>query len=457
MHGEASLQSVAQRRTVWLILSAGALLRVVLVLRAPRPYGYVYDYYHAGVQVLYRTGRLPIAADCPQCYHPPVFYTLGLPFYALGRWLHHGPGSVDAALRWLSMLSVLCGVVCVWYGWRLLVLFGRRGWDLVLGLGLIVVFPCLVISSYGIEADIVLTSFMIAFIYYLCLFWRDPQRAGAKGALRLGVLAGLAAATKYNGLVALAAFGVLVVLHVGLTRPRRSLVALSGLVMVTAVLVGGWKYVDNVRERGTPLYANGSAQQGFKLGSHRFYLDRYEFDSLRVRQLLHLWSPTAPKGLLTDLAVYRSVPTTLYAMAWTDMTFFSEPTRGYDYLHPYLPRPVSQWLVAAVLALGVVPTGLVVVGGAMTLKDRAYWPLAVMTGLTIAAYVLWFLSQELWALKTKYVLFLLPAYVLYAVVGLERVRRLRWRLPGQVLTGLLVLLIGFSYAYLMVFAIGRHA
>lgn len=457
MSGDASLLSVAQRRAVGLILWAGAVLRLVLGLRAPRPYGYVYDYYHAGVQVFYRTGRLPVAADCTQCYHPPVFYVIGLPFYAFGRWLSHGPASVDTGLRWLSMLSVLCGAICVWYGWRLLVLFGRRGWDLVLGLGLIVVFPCLVISSYGIEADIVLTALMMAFVYYLCLYWRDAQSAGAKDVLRLGVLAGLAAATKYNGLVALAAFGVLLILHVGLSRPRKSVVLLSGLVMMTAVLVGGWKYVDNVREHGTPLFANGSAQQGFKLGSHHLYLDRYEFDSLRVRQLLQLWGPTAPKGLLTDLAVYRSVPTTLYAMAWTDMTFFSEPTRGYDYLHPYVPRPVPQWLVATVLALGIVPTGLVGLGGAVTLRNRAYWPLGVMTSLTIAAYVLWFVSQEFWALKTKYVLFLLPVYVLYALVGLERVRRFRWRFPGRVLTGLIVLLISFSYAYLMVFAVGRHS
>ena len=112
--------------------------------------------------------------------------------------------------------------------------------------------------------------------------------------------------------------------------------------------------------------------------------------------------------------------------------------------------------MAAVLALGLVPTGLALIGAVATLKDRAYWPLAVLTVVTLGAYTIWFLSQELWALKTKYILFLLPAYVIYALVGLERVRRLRWRLPGQILTALLVLLICGCYAYLMIFGIGPH-
>ena len=102
--------------------------------------------------------------------------------------------------------------------------------------------------------------------------------------------------------------------------------------MVATVVVGGWKYVDNVRRYDAPLYANGSANAGFKLGQRHFYFDRYEFDTLRVRELLRLWGPSPPRQTLTSLHVYRSVPTTLYAMAWTDMTFFSEPHRGLDLL-----------------------------------------------------------------------------------------------------------------------------
>ena len=34
-----------------------------------------------------------------------------------------------------------------------------------------------------------------------------------------------------------------------------------------------------------------------------------------------------PPGYLTDLPFYRSVWTTLHAMAWSDMSFFSDPSR----------------------------------------------------------------------------------------------------------------------------------
>jgi hypothetical protein len=30
------------------------------------------DYYHEGVELMYSKGRLPIAEDCWQCYHPPL-------------------------------------------------------------------------------------------------------------------------------------------------------------------------------------------------------------------------------------------------------------------------------------------------------------------------------------------------------------------------------------------------
>ena len=47
--------------------------------RSPTMYGYVYDFYHEGIQKFYALGRLPIAEDCWQCYHPPAFYASAFP------------------------------------------------------------------------------------------------------------------------------------------------------------------------------------------------------------------------------------------------------------------------------------------------------------------------------------------------------------------------------------------
>ncbi len=73
------------------LLAAALFLRILLAVDCPTPFGYVYDYYHEGVELMYAKGRLPIAEDCWQCYHPPLYYALGLPFYAVGRGLASDP------------------------------------------------------------------------------------------------------------------------------------------------------------------------------------------------------------------------------------------------------------------------------------------------------------------------------------------------------------------------------
>jgi hypothetical protein len=70
-----------------------------------------------------------------------------------------------------------------------------------------------------------------------------------------------------------------------------------------------------------------------------------------------------------------------------------------------------------------------------------------------AAYVWWFLPQASWALKTKYILFLLPPAVVYAVAGLTWLWR---RVPviGLVASALLSALIVVAHMYLYAFATG---
>src|SRR4051812_45871017 len=81
------------------------VLRVLLAWYCPTPFGYVYDYYHEAIELFWEKGPLPIASDCWQCYHPPFFYALGVPFYAAGRWV---TASLDSSADWgLRSLSLL--------------------------------------------------------------------------------------------------------------------------------------------------------------------------------------------------------------------------------------------------------------------------------------------------------------------------------------------------------------
>jgi hypothetical protein len=432
---------VNERQALLLLVGIAVALRILLVATSPTPYGYVWDFYHEGVRVLAREGRLPVAADCWQCYHPPLFYLLGWPLYAAG------------GLRWLAGLATVSAAIATYYGYRLLRRLGCRGASLAGGTALLLTFPCLFISSYGAEADIVLTAILSAFAYYLTRDWLSDDRS-LRASVRLGALAGLAAATKYSGLAAIVSAAILVILRT-LTAPRdRKLLLRSISVMVAlCAVMGGWKYVDNYRRYGTPMYANGPAVQGFTLSHSASFRDQYELTTFRWRELMQLAGRRAPRGALTDLPIYRSVPTTLHALAWSDMTFFSEPTRHGDPSHPYPRKRIPPALMRMVLILGFVPEALAVLGFAVNLRHRSLWPLAVFCIVSIGAYVWWFLSQPQWGLKTKYVLFLLPAVVVYVMAGLGWLSRHAPRLCTAA-SVLLAILIVLTHAYLLAFALG---
>jgi 4-amino-4-deoxy-L-arabinose transferase-like glycosyltransferase len=440
-----------ERALLLALFVIAAVLRALLIAFSPAPFGYVWDFYHEGVRLLWSTAALPGSTDCWQCYHPPLFYVLGWPLYAFGRWITPGATDGDAAgLRWLAGLATVSAAVTIYYGYRLLRLFRCRGASLVLGTALLVTFPCLFISSYGAEADIVLTAVLSAFIYY---FTRDcARRESVQSSVRLGVLAGLAAATKYSGLVAIVSAMMLFADRIGRRPGRLPALRHAAVVVALCAVAGGWKYVDNSRHYGTPLYANGSAAQGFAISGGARFRAQYEFTTLRLGALMRAVGPHAVRGALTTLPVYRSVPTTLHALAWSDMGFFSEPSRHGDPSHPYPRKSVPVGLVGTMLVLGFVPELLAAVGFAVTIRRPLFRPLVLVCSVSVVAYVWWFLSQESWALKTKYLLFLLPVFVLYAVTGLawlwNRVPRV-----GIFAAALVAALVLVAHIYLLAFAL----
>jgi len=436
--------------SLWiLIIVSGLALRGLLVYFSPRPDGYVYDFYFEGVEHLDQTGRLPTAADCWQCYHPPLFYLLGLVCYRAGWWLSR---TREGALHGLTALSLVSGCVTAFFAIRLLRLFRQRGAYLLLGGAVVVVFPCLFITSWSAEADGVQTALMSAFLYYLTKYDTGWDPGSVRPAVALGVLTGLAMATKHNGLIALASAGVLFSLRL-LKGPRRFPTLRDGLiVLVIGLCFGSWKYVDNMRRYGKPLYANLAPGEG-SFGTLRYW-DSYEYATFRPADVVRLYPPRAPEGRLTDQPVYYSVPTTLHAMAWTDMSFFSVPSRHGDPSQPYPFKAIPRWLVAGILLLALAPNVLAAVGLVSTLDRRALRACAIVTCLTAVVYPLWFAAQSVWALKTKYILYLLPAYVVYMVIGLRVVRTWRPAWLASTLLAALLLLVGLGHLFLYAFATG---
>ena len=434
------------------IVLVGVLLRVLLAANAPTPAGYVWDPYALGIQVLHENGRLPVAEDCWQCYHPPVFYLAGWPLYALGRWLGGAPD--HGAVQWATLLAPISGAVVVYFGFRLLRLFRCRGAALVAGVAVLLSFPCLFISSYGLEADILLAAILSGFVYYLTRAAARPRQRVPTDAVILGALSGLAAGTKYSGLAGLATAGIVYGWRT-IAGPDRRFAARDGAVILAITLaIGGWKYAENYLERGTPMFANGSASGGFSL-TGRQSVSVHEFTSLRLGDLWDLLHSPNTHLVLTRFPVYRSVPTTLHAQAWTDMTYFSLQSRRAELKPPFIePKRIPVKLVIAVLVLGVVPEALALVGLIVSLGHRLLRPMTAMLAVSLAAYAWWFVTQPEWGLKTKYLLFLVPAFALYVVIGLAWLRR---RLPRPVFylaAVALIVQLAVTHVYLLAFAQG---
>jgi predicted membrane channel-forming protein YqfA (hemolysin III family) len=135
------------------------------------------------------------------------------------------------------------------------------------------------------------------------------------------------------------------------------------------------------------------------------------------------------------------------------MTFFSDPTRHGDPSHPYPRKRIPPFLTRAVLVLGFVPEAFACLGVMVTLRRRTFRPLLIMCFVSMAAYVWWFSSQQHWGLKTKYLLFLLPAFVVYTVAGVGWFwRRVSWATaPAAVLLAALLVM---THMYLLAFAVG---
>jgi hypothetical protein len=447
-----------EKRLLFALIAAMACTRLALVLGSPTPFGYVYDFYPTAVEYVYQHHALPPPSACWICAHPPLFWILGTPFYATGMLISHGDRS--AALQMLCLLPLLCDALVALYTYRLLRLFRQRGLFLVLGMALCLFFPCLAISSHGPESDILLTALMVAGLFHLCRLHLAGERNGMHDAAWLGVFCGLAALTKYSGLLLLMAAGAVVLARLLRGSARAHALKQGALIYGLTLAIAGAQYAHNAATQDSVFVANGSARDGFAvlgLKNRMRALRHYDFGSLELGEVVALFEPEHQRGSLTDQPVYSSVWSALHAMAWTDMSFFSVHERHGDPTKPYPAKHVPIVLVSSMLYLGLVPSALALFGFALTSFRKSLWPMSFFGSSSFAAYVWWFLAQDSWALKTKYVLFLLPVYVLFALIGLRRMLSLDGaigRFAAGTTLGLLGALLATSVAYLTRFGLG---
>lgn len=465
-----------RRRTFALaaLVATAAASRLALAASSPRPFGYAWDLYHEGVLWAATHGRLPVATDCGECYHPPLYFACGAPLYAAGAAL----GGAAAGLKALAWFSTACAAVAAWFSVRVVRPLVRDRDLRLTATALVLVLPCLFVASFGAENDALLTALAAAFLFYLHRLHRHPARSGGRDAVLIGALAGLCALTKYSGLIAIPA--ALAVLAPGLLRPRRRARTARdlALVAVVAAVVCGWHYAGNLRRQRKALLGPPWDPGVFALDAAKFARNRgrYDFSSFHLGEVDALWD-ASKVGTLDSFPVYREVFTTLHALAWTDMSFFSVPDRhGWRLPVGYASGPETPTMIATtpanapreaayplktgqrgvaalVLRLGLVPSLLALAGLAATRARRATRPLVVYSAMSLAAYAGWLLLQPAWALKTKYILFLLPAYAAHSALGLSAAFRLDRRL-GRAALALFVAALVAAEAYCWAFALG---
>jgi 4-amino-4-deoxy-L-arabinose transferase-like glycosyltransferase len=414
-----------ERAGLVLLLSAAAALHLAVFIGCPRPFGYIYDFYPTAVAYVYDHHALPPPEACWICAHPPLLWILGAPFYAAGMWLSGGSRTV--AERMLCVLPLLCDAVILYSCYQLLRLYRRRGLSLWVGMALCGFLPCLAISACAPESDVLLTALMTTGLAQVARV-HLAERSQLRAALVIGLLSGLALLTKYSGVLLLFAAAVVYVAQAWRARSfvplRHACVAVCG-----AAIVCSAQYGYNWVSRHELLVANGSARSGFAVldvSERQKNLAHYDFGSLRIRDAVALFDARQP-GTLDQQPVYASVWTSLHAMAWTDMSIFSVHSRHGDPSLPYPDKHIPRTLIAWLLTLGLLPSLLTLLGASHGLRARSRWPLLAYSIASLATYAWWFLAQDSWALKTKYILFLLPIYILLSTDGLERVLSL----PGR--------------------------
>ena len=437
-----------------LLAAAGALYACVLI-GCPRSFGYVYDFYPTAVAYVYDHHALPPPEACWICAHPPLFWIVGAPFYTAGMWLSGGDRAV--AERSLCVLPLLCVASILFSCYQLLRLYQRRGLALWSGMGLCALLPCLAISACAPESDVLLTALMAAGLVRVARVHLS-ERPRWIDALAIGLLSGLALLTKYSGVLLLA--GALLVYAARAWRARElGLLRHAAVAVGCAALLCSAQYAYNWSSRHELLVANGSARSGFAvldLSERRKNLSHYDFGPLRLREAVALFDARTP-GELDAQPVYANVWTSLHAMAWTDMSMFSVNSRHGDPSPPYPDKHIPRGLVACLLYLGLLPSALCLLGLWLGWRAPSRWPLAAYTGVSLATYAWWFLAQDSWALKTKYILFLLPIYALLASDGVEHVLQLPGR-AGRAVASVALLglggLFGCAGCYIAVFAFG---
>ncbi|MDP9190988.1 MAG: glycosyltransferase family 39 protein [Acidobacteriota bacterium] len=380
------------------LLIAAVFLRVVVYV-VLGPTGS--DHHYEVIESILRDGRLPLAEQYAQAFHPPAYYLLSLPWAMLG------------GDRFVEVFSLLLSILNLWLLFTLIssatfIQDERARWH---GLALTAFLPHLVIYSILVSND---TLAMVAGTLALLAalrFHSDPRLSNAALA---GLVAALGLLTK-GTLIAQAGVLLFVVAVVSWQRlPVRRAAACVAIFLALTVSLGSYKFIENQGRYGRPIVHNMDFGQDWVEAQRPTIVGVQSLIDVNIVTLLREPYAELRQGGWTNL---QSVPLLLYATFW----------------HPYVP--VSNFrgtwekvpVIAQATYLLAIPATLMIVAGWLAAARRplVWIPLAFFAAnlaIVIAAGV----KYDAWSCFQSRLLFpSFPAIAFGYAWGIETTDR-RW-------------------------------
>lgn len=398
------------------LLLLAIALRIALFYFSPTYNGYVYDFYSGAINLIIENGRIIDADDCFICYHPQLFPIIGAIIVktvsALG-------GDYETQYSVIGIFTIFISLVFCLFSYGIYRLYHKENNALNLTVWALILFlPLVFISSYSIEADLLVATLIIMSIYFFLVY---QDKFELKPLIYSSICVGLAAFTKYSGLICFFVLGLFLLIN--FWKDRRVAIFYRGCLFATiCFVIGGYPYVHNVTKFGTPFKGN------YAWHSDKYFLDQYNFTRLDVGDIVKVieykFDGVGDKRLHTFPAYNNDVLSSLYGQLWTDFSFFSSYGRhGGGLVHAwglYKSKNIPIQLVQPLLYLGLIPVFLSIIGLLVIIRKKQAAVLMSFALVTMAVYFEWMIGSDAWMIKSKYLMQLLPLWLILIGFGAQR-------------------------------------
>jgi len=386
-------------RMAWIAAIALAVgSRALNVMLTNGPHGYDAWGHFSYVLFLDLYRSLPFAGQGQSSFHPPLHYAIG--------WLIAQAGDADVLVRGLAVVASAASLgIAGITAWLVGATLPDRPRLPLLAFVAVAFWPPQLYSSPMPGNELTAAFFGTAALAAFLLAMRQ-SRPSLWLQAAAGVLAGLALLSKFSALIPLLAMvATLVVRRLGTRSPNRRFVRNLVLLAGPALLLAAPYYARNLVEFGNPFELSRSHPCCASLEARQEPGERQLHDFVSFPPRLFIDPRPREEPLL------RSVWGSLYVRMWAEK----------------LPDPALR---IALVGLGVVPTGLALLGFALSLnamarrRDSNADTLMVWLACgSLAAFAIFAWRVPIFsALKASYLMNASVAYGYFVARGFDRLR-----------------------------------